>query len=567
MRSMLWRCLTVVVASAVGLSAVGSPGAAYWFQHCSQEVHWKSQLERVADLNPGPADAVHELFGFGPREEHMGVYQGTLFFQGDDGKSGAELWRIDGGVPVQVADLVPGPASSSPHSFVVYQGALYFAATTPGTGEELYRYADGSVSLAAQTEPGPQGGGIYAPIVFQKALYFARKTDQDGPQVWRFDGTNVAPVAAMNQAAGRVETGAVLGARTMTVFGGKLYHVRLTPVPEVYELWSFDGVSMVKVKALTQGQDLTSRDFGLGVYQNALYFGVVVPGQTSWQEVDELWRYTGSGSPTKLASLGNAVSHSQPRDFEILHGKLYFLAQNDLYRYDGSTVEGLGSTTASLPSWKRNLTHHADGGRIFLRGNRSATGVEPYVFDGAAAQLLADIDPSTGWGAGAGSWPSYAAVADGLYFFAEDDDHGRELWADRGVAIKVFDCHIVVAPIWENWLEWPIDEREVVIGTWWITDRGESRLISRETVTVRPDEAVTLQVVELDTRRAGPPEGFALATVVLDRETGQVLERGFETVGRLGARERVRVETEASRVLGRTSARSLAGEEVRPLKR
>jgi ELWxxDGT repeat protein len=557
--------LIMALVSVVGISAVGSPGAAYWFKHCSQELHWNSDVERVADLHPGPADTVTDLFGIGPREEHMGVYQGTLFFQGDDGKSGAELWRMNGGVPVRVADLAPGPASSSPHSFIVFEGALYFAATTPGTGEELFRYANGSVSLAAETVPGSKGGGIYAPIVFQKALYFARKSNQDGPQVWRFDGTDAAPVAVMNGMPGRVETGAVGGERTMAVFGGQLYHVRSTPLPEHYELWRFDGASMRKVKALTHGDEITSYSFGLGVYQNALYFGVVAPGPNTWQKVDELWRYTGTGVPSKLASLGDAWSYSQPRDFETLHGKLYFTAQSDLYRYDGSTVESLGSTTSSLPSWPKNLTRHSGGGRIVLSGRRPATGVEPYVFDGAAAQLLADIDSSMG--SSAGSWPSYAAVADGLYFFAEDEAHGRELWVDRGQAIPVLECHVVVTTIWDDWLEWPIDEREVLIGTWWITEQGASRLISRVTVTVRPDEAVTLRVLELDTRRSGPPEGFALATVVIDRKSGRVLERGFDVVGRLGARERVRVSNEASRLLGTASPRSLAREEVRSVER
>jgi ELWxxDGT repeat protein len=80
----------------------------------------------------------------------MAGYQDALNFQGNDGHTGSELWRVSkGSAPSQVVNLAPGPQSSRPHAFVVFQNRLHFAASTPATGEELYRYDGQSVAPAA----------------------------------------------------------------------------------------------------------------------------------------------------------------------------------------------------------------------------------------------------------------------------------------------------------------------------------------------------------------------------------------------------------------------------------
>jgi ELWxxDGT repeat protein len=556
------KLLARLLTAALTLS-LASPAEAYWFKHCSNGDSWNTTTTMVADINPGAADAAHALFGFGARHELMAVYDGSVYFQADDGQAGAELWRTSGGSAVQVAELAPGPQGSSPHDFAVFQKQLYFAATTPGTGEELFRFDGSSASLAAETHPGAEGGEIFGLTVYAGALYFARATPNDDQQVWRFDGKSAQPVEAINAAPGWVE-GSVLGQTVFVPFQGKLYYVRTTPLPEHYELWVYDGSDAVRLMALSPGDNITSYDFDLGVYQGALHFGVVAAAPTDqnpWLHRDELWRYTGSGSPAKIADLGTATSGSQPRYFRTYGGELYFAADGRLHRYDGSTVQNLSTAAPDLPIFPINLTHWAAIDRLFFGGFDAPLGREPFLFDGAGAHLLKDIGPTSPPPVD-GSHPTFAAEADGLYFFADDGTHGRELWRSTAQQILTLDCDIVVAPIWDNWLRWPIDRRNVVVVTWWLGPEAEERLVSREAIQVQRGEPARLRVLEIDTRRSPAPEGFALVTVVFDRRTGERLDQGFGVVGTPDRRTRVRMERAAEELLNGRSLREAVRQRV-----
>ncbi len=90
---------------------------------------------RVKDINPGPASAVGTpgaLVALGPG--------GPLLFGASDGASGMELWQTDGTAAgtVPLADIAPGPASSSPASLAVAGPHLYFQAWNESSGTELW---------------------------------------------------------------------------------------------------------------------------------------------------------------------------------------------------------------------------------------------------------------------------------------------------------------------------------------------------------------------------------------------------------------------------------------------
>jgi ELWxxDGT repeat protein len=131
----------------------------------------------------------------------------ALYFQANDGKSGAELWRVTGGAPSQVQDLAKGPDGSAPHAFAVFKNALYFAASTKPIGEELFRYDGSSISLAAEMTAGPDGGEIAALTDYAGALYFTRYSSSAGRQVWRFNGSTAELVPAIDGISGWVDHG------------------------------------------------------------------------------------------------------------------------------------------------------------------------------------------------------------------------------------------------------------------------------------------------------------------------------------------------------------------------
>jgi ELWxxDGT repeat protein len=557
MKTTVRACASAVFFTFI-LTIVAGPAAAWWIRDCDYTSSFSGQTSRVADVNPGAPDAVDILFGFSEHNEFLGSFQGKVYFQADDGQSGAELWKVDGSAAVQVQDLAPGAAGSSPHSFVEFQNKLYFAATTPGTGEELFSYDGTTISVAAQAAPGAAGGEIRALTEYNGALYFTRRTDADGQRVWRFSGGMVQLVAALNSASGSVDDG-VLTKAPFVVFGGKLWHVRVTPLPERYELWSFDGTSATKVKALSAGlsdfDDITEREFQLGVYQGALYFGVVAPGSPPFVK-DELWRVGAQGSPTKIADLpGNAYSYSQPSDFAVYHGKLYFGGAH-FYRYDGSTVQQLSPGIFGVGQ----MTPFAKADRLFLAGFAADwTSDEPYLYDGNGVTLVQNIMPDTA-DPYPGSFPTSGVEADAFYFFAADQDHGRELWQIKGEATWTLQCDIVVAPIWVDKRLWVIREPEVLVANWVIEPDTGARQVSRQVVRVERGKEVRVTAFQRDTRRQPMPEAFGLVTMVFDRAHGALLEAGFEVVGDATPRAAEALHRAAAGVMAKRSLKEVEAE-------
>jgi hypothetical protein len=353
----------------------------------------------------------------------------------------------------------------------------------------------------------------------------------------------------------------VLIEQPFVVFKNRLYFVKKTTLPERYELWAYDGSAVTKIKALTAGQDISEYGFEMGVYQGSLFFGVVAPKGDGFYQ-DELWRYTGQGQPVKVATFSHdTVTSSQPKHFQVYKEKLYFAASSDLFRFDGSVVQNLGG-----PPYPREMSLFAAADKLYFTGFEGYewTGREPYIFDGSSAYLLKDIVPASE-GAYAGSNPTDAVhVGETLYFYAKDNTHGRELWQVTGKGIPMLECDIVVAPIWDDWRQWPIDRREVVMATWLVGPGEQSRLLSREVVIVSRDKEERLRVLQIDTRRQSVPEGFALATLVFDRKTGTIVDRGFGVVGMPTPRTAKALTQAAARLLKMRSLKQVLTEPVQP---
>jgi ELWxxDGT repeat protein len=530
--------------------AAAAPADAWWIKHCGYKYYWQSNTQIVADINPGPANALSSsLLWVDHRNYSMAAYNGTLYFEADDGVSGGELWKVDGGPSSQVADLVPGSTGSTPHSFAVFQGKLFFAANTPSTGEELFVFDGAAIGLAAEMEAGPEGGEIAGLTEYAGRLYFTRYSAAKGHQVWRFDGSSAVPVAAINALSGKVEPDPSI-ANVFVVFQDRLYFVRKTPSDQ-YELWAYDGSGVSSIKTLSPPMLLSGFQFDMGVYQNALYFGVMQLDSPTSDHM-ELWKYSGQGQPVEVGVVHpyyGAVGF-----FQEYKGNLYFSVDfTDLYRFDGTSLEQLPPQPGNYTAV--NLSPFPAAGRLFWSASAGpeAEHTNPYIFDGWTWDLLQDIWPdkpeeaSCCWG----SSPSSAVEAGGrLYFYAFDQAHGRELWRVTGTNIGPFlECDIVVAPIWEKWWEWPVEVRDVVIATWVVDPNASARLVSREAVTVTRGKQTHLPVYQVDPRRADSPEAFVLASLVFDRATGEKLDRGFGVVGVPAQRERRLLERAAERLL------------------
>ena len=148
--SVLWKSdgtTTERIAEIPGPNAASafltaSGGALYFWAFAEEHGYelWKSDgteagTRMLTELNPGMLGAVvtpGPLVALGPGE--------PLVFAASDGVSGLELWQTDGTAQgtVRVADIAPGPDSSSPRGLTVAGRHLFFSASRKDTGFELW---------------------------------------------------------------------------------------------------------------------------------------------------------------------------------------------------------------------------------------------------------------------------------------------------------------------------------------------------------------------------------------------------------------------------------------------
>ena len=157
---------------------------------------WKSDgtvtgTVMVKDINPGKDYGVYEYY-----QGILVNYMDILYFTGNDGVHGDELWKSDGTAAgtVLVKDIDPngdegGPYSSFPRNFVSVDGNLFFAASTE-YGEDLWK-SDGSEAgtvLVKDISPG-EYSMILELAAVGGTLYFTVDENQYGCELWKSDGT------------------------------------------------------------------------------------------------------------------------------------------------------------------------------------------------------------------------------------------------------------------------------------------------------------------------------------------------------------------------------------------
>jgi ELWxxDGT repeat protein len=119
---------------------------------------------------------------------------GTLFFTADDGTSGREVWKSDGSAAgtTLVKDVNPDAAASTPRLLTEFNGALFFWADDGTHSEELWRSdgtADGTTRL---TNIAYDSAGFFLSLNMAHVgglLYFAVDNGAGGSDLWTTDGT------------------------------------------------------------------------------------------------------------------------------------------------------------------------------------------------------------------------------------------------------------------------------------------------------------------------------------------------------------------------------------------
>lgn len=505
-------------ASAVAVLSIGAVGDRVFFAG-NDGVHgfelWASDgseagTRLVKDIRPGlPGAAAGDFTAVGD----------GVFFVVDDGVHGRELWTSDGtedGTHL-VRDVAPGRADGAPHRLAAYGDLLVFIADDGVHGAELW-VSDGSAAgtaMVADVRAGAAGARIRSLVVAGGLVWFVANDGVHGSELWSTDGTpeGTSLVADLDPGAE-----GSLPADLVAFGDGVLFSADDGATGR--EPWRADAATgAVRVADLHPGP-LGSEAKSIVVAGDRAYFAAAASDTSGAQ----LWATDGTEAGTFLVSgvkgrYGPLIELDLPLTAAI-GDTLYFVTDMSdgrglaLWRTDGS--EDGTRLVADLKSYPCSAEFRAMvamGDRLLLVARSPESDDELWISDGteSGTSMVKDIFPGQ-----AGSRPGSLAVAGGVLFFAAYDGlHGRELWRSDGSE----EGTVLVRDVLDGATfhgVWPYGK---------LVAAGDDVLFAATDFTVWKSDGTAVGTSPL-----GPPAGLAL-THVFDAGGGVAAAEGFELAG------------------------------------
>lgn len=309
------------------------------------------------------------------------VFNNELYFVADDGISGREVWKTNGTTSgtVLVKDINSGSSNGTPWPdppfFNEVNGNLFFIGNNGTNGNELWK-TDGTntgTSMIKDIRPGSGGAGINVPTPAGNKLFFTVYIS-GASSLWVSDGTNSGtikltdlsttglPMIALDSSKlifiqnntspinyGRepwISDGTVIGTKLLK----DIYPGTANGIPKNYflskvidnvlyfkgidsthgeELWKTDGTDTgtVLVKDMNPG---TGRGFvnnGEIFYDanGVLIFDGIAAGSAS---ATEFWRSDGTDTGTIRFNIDTNLGGSYPKQFTLIDTTLFFVAND-----------------------------------------------------------------------------------------------------------------------------------------------------------------------------------------------------------------------------------------------
>lgn len=303
------------------------------------------------------------------------VYGDTLFFLGDDGILGRELWCYEENNGFKLVANIDKKnyGNSSPDLQFTLNNDLFFVAEENIHGRELWKMNDkDSVSFVYDIYPGRKNPEINNLTVYNNKAYFTAEDSLHGFGLWEFDGIN--------------------SPRFLFGFG--------------------EGVIAYDVNNFV-------------VFQGALYYRI----NNNEHEI-QVCRYNFKDAPVVVRAFNNL----QPSNLFVFKDKVLFVGYTQvsglgLWEYNGSTSQMISKVEDNLYSFTTPDGFMECNGKVYFSSADRETGIELWVYDGEnAPHMVTDILPGV-----ADSKPVPRVVFQNKLFFTAMDKGGRQqLWQYDG---------------------------------------------------------------------------------------------------------------------------------------
>jgi ELWxxDGT repeat protein len=193
-----------------------------------------SELYRLDPGAPAPV-LVKDIFAGSSSStpQNLTYLDGTIYFNATNGTNGRELWKTDGTTAgtVMIKDVNPGSgngASAGSGSLVATNGLVYFRGDDGVHGVELWRSdgtAAGTYMVKDITPTGATSGNATRLFALNGYVYFAADDGVDGVEAWRSDGTTAGTAMLADLYPENSLIFVPSNARFFTAIGNDVYYV------------------------------------------------------------------------------------------------------------------------------------------------------------------------------------------------------------------------------------------------------------------------------------------------------------------------------------------------------
>jgi ELWxxDGT repeat protein len=377
---------------------------------------WKSHTTKGAVLVKDLNNLIDR-----PNPINLTNVNGLLYFLNDDGIVGNELWKSDGTAAgtVLVKDITVGAGSSLLFNLTNVNDILYFTTNDGTNGIELWK-SNGTTAgtiLVKDINIGPADSSPSNLTNVNGVLYFTANKTEFGIELWKSDGTDAGTVMLKD-----IYVGANSGSPLNLCNVNGLLYFTTKNIINGNKLWKSDGttVGTVLVKEIEPSinsaysfpSNLTNLNGVLYFTTNSLYSGVTN---------NKFWRSDGTDAGTTVVNnlgMGNLTN---------VNGILYF-DSDGLWKSDGTATGTTLVKNIRIDSKLINVN-----GIVYFSSYNDLIGEELWKSDGTTAGtvLVKDIYVGRESSIRLSKMINFNGV---LYFTANDGVNGIELWKSDGTS-------------------------------------------------------------------------------------------------------------------------------------